>query len=459
MIPNRPTICAIATPSGSGAIALIRVTGSEAFAICDQIFVSKRGSLSQIRPYSLVFGEIRKQNELIDEVLVSVFQSPKSYTGEDMVEISCHASSYVQNAILRLLLDAGAQLAQPGEFTQRAFLNGKLDLSQAEAVADLIASSSQAAHRVAMQQMRGGYSEQIKELRTQLLHFISLIELELDFSEEDVEFADRDQLSNLLRKIHKLVSLLTQSFAQGNAMKNGIPVAIVGQTNVGKSTLLNALLGEERAIVSDVAGTTRDTIEDTLNIEGMLYRFIDTAGIRQTRNEIEAIGIGKTFEKIAQAAIILLLLDNTASTSDNKKSIQTILDKKTEQQALVVVANKSDLATFEPSQYPELAIFPTVALTAKGQEISALREALTACYETQFQTESTIIVSNLRHYEILQKAQQALERVTEGLNNQIPSDLISQDIREALHYLGEITGEINTDEILGNIFKNFCIGK
>lgn len=455
------TICAIATPPGNGAIALIRLSGTQAIAIASKLFYGKM-SLENKPTHSLSFGEIREHGEIIDEVLVSIFRAPQSYTGENMVEISCHASPFIQQKIISLLLEEGAVLAQPGEFTQRAYLNGKLDLSQAEAVADIISSQSAAAHKMAIQQMRGGYSEELKNLRKQLLHFVSLIELELDFSEEDVEFADRPQLIALAEKLHVTIEHLANSFHLGNALKKGIPVAIVGKPNVGKSTLLNTLLGEERAIVSEIAGTTRDVVEDSIIIKGVEYRFIDTAGIRDTQDTIESMGIERTWQKIDSAEIILFLVNATDDEQENIDTLQK-LQKYIEdtRKTLLLIINKSDLKTVNITPYTQhIPSENIIGISAKYKEnTDQLISKLHSHYLEMKQEGSNIIVSNLRHYELLKKAEEATNRILEGLQQGIPTDFVSQDIREALHHLGSITGEISTDDILGSIFQNFCIGK
>ncbi len=455
------TICAIATPPGNGAISLIRISGKQAITTVAQFFYGKR-NLTEKASHTLSFGEIRHHDQLIDEVLVSVFRSPLSYTGENMVEISCHASPYIQQQILTLLLENGATLAQPGEFTQRAYLNGKLDLSQAEAVADIIKSQSAAAHKMAFQQMRGGYSEELNKLREQLLHFVSLIELELDFSEEDVEFADRTQLSELAEKLHTTIHNLAASFQLGNALKKGIPVAIVGKPNVGKSTLLNALLGEEKAIVSDIPGTTRDVVEDTFIVKGVEYRFIDTAGIRETEDKIESLGIERTWQKVDNAAIILLLIAATDDETENIKALQKLQDHiKETDKTLLLIINKTDKQKTNTAAFtPFIEEGNCIEISAKyGKNIDLIIEKLHSHYLGMQQGNSDIIVSNIRHYELLKKAEIATERIQNGLQDGIPTDFISQDIREALHHLGSITGAISTDDILGSIFQNFCIGK
>ena len=460
-----PTICAISTPAGTGGIALIRLSGDQAFAISDKIFQSPviGKKLADQQANTLHFGSVIKGKETLDEVVVALFRAPHSYTGEDVVEISCHGSRYIQQQILELLIQEGADLAQPGEFTQRAFLNGKMDLSQAEAVADLISSGNAAAHRVAINQMRGGFSSELGILRDQLLHFITLIELELDFSEEDVEFADRTQLISLSQKIETLIGKLTDSFRLGNAVKNGIPVAIVGETNVGKSTLLNALLNEEKAIVSDIHGTTRDVIEDVVNLDGVLFRFFDTAGLRHTTDTIESMGIERSYRKLELASIVLLVLDLTSPFKKIHSRIGEIRKMITDQQ-LILVANKSDLATEEiRRELSGLALKSNeslVFIAAKGKEnLTSLIKEMQSVLTADKINQEDVIVTNIRHFEALTKALEAIRRTIDGLKQNTSGEFLSQDIRECLHYLGSITGQITTDEVLGNIFKNFCIGK
>jgi len=462
---DQNTICAVATAPGMGAIATIRLSGSDAIGITDRLFKSpKDGKTLRSQPANtLHFGQIIDQSELVDEVVIALFRAPHSFTGEDVIEISCHGSSYIQQRILMLLIKEGARMARPGEYTQRAFLNGKMDLSQAEAVADLIASQSASAHALAMKQMKGGISNELKLLRNDLLSFISLIELELDFSEEDVEFANRDSLLQLVHNINHLINSLVDSFQYGNAIKNGIPVAIIGAANVGKSTLLNFLLREERAIVSEIAGTTRDTIEDVVTIEGIQFRFIDTAGIRSTTDSIESMGIERTFAKIDQANIVLILLDATDLASCNFFLENEIHDRVLSKECAIII-NKIDLATNDDLEKIAEAAkgfgFPLLPISVKRNiQTDILVEFLLKSVHKEKVPENGVIVSNVRHYEALMKANEAIVRVMEGLDHGISGDFISQDIRECLYYLGEITGEISTDEVLGNIFKNFCIGK
>jgi len=464
------TICAISTPAGVGGIAVIRVSGKNAFEICDNIFVSQSGKkLSETEANKTVFGKIVVETHcnaslhVIDEVLVSVFRAPHSFTGENTVEISCHGSLYIQQEILQLLLENGATLAQAGEFTQRAFLNGKMDLSQAEAVADLIASTSASAHQMALNQMRGGFSDELTQLRTQLLNFVSLVELELDFNEEDVEFADREQLTTLAVNIKQIISKLADSFSVGNVLKNGITVAIVGETNVGKSTLLNVLLNEEKAIVSDIHGTTRDVIEDTVNINGLMFRFIDTAGIRDTTDTIENLGIKKTFKKMREASIILWLIDSTQLDGRAEWITQQVV-KYAKNKKIVLVFNKIDKIGKEENEdlkslFNDIDVEKIFLSAKKKIAVEKLKKALVESSKIPEISNNDVIVTNVRHYEALKRALKAIERVVEGLNTGISGDFLSQDIRECMHYLGEITGEISTDEVLGNIFEKFCIGK
>lgn len=455
-------------------MGIIRVSGPEAISIADSIFTpvgSDKRKLQERQPYTLAFGRITDgSGNIIDEVLISIFRAPHSYTGEDSVEISCHGSSYILQQVMQLLMKNGCTPAAPGEYTQRAFLNGKMDLSQAEAVADLIASHSEASHRIAMNQMRGAFSRELAALRSQLLHLTSLMELELDFSDhEELEFVDRSELLNVADKIRQTVSSLVGSFRVGNAIKNGVPVAIVGETNAGKSTLLNQLVGEERAIVSDIHGTTRDTIEDTITIGTATFRFIDTAGIRDTTDTIESIGIERTMQKISQAEIVLLLIDSTQASQQYALLAPKVLPL-CKGKSMIIVYNKADIVgdTKQPhvtdltsSEYADLSSVDEILISAKtGQGIDALRHLLCTLAAVDSDSSNGVIVSNLRHLSALNTALADIERVLDGLASGLPSDLISQDLRSCLYALGEITGgEIQTDEVLGNIFSHFCVGK
>ena len=484
-IRNEDTICAPATVPGTGAISVIRLSGPEALTIADKVIRCRRGNISDAKGYTIRFGEVLDDTgALIDEVLTSVFRAPHSYTGENSVEISCHASSYIVSRIMELLYAAGARAAEPGEFTQRAYLNGKMDLAQAEAVADVIASQNAAAHRIAFKQMKGGFSSELRDMRGELLELVSLMELELDFSEEEVEFADRSRLDTLLEQITAHVSRLIDSFRLGNAIKNGVPVAIAGATNTGKSTLLNALLGEDRAIVSDVHGTTRDTIEETLNIDGVLFRFIDTAGLRQTSEIVEKIGIERTFKKISEASIVLGMIDLTRDFNSTDETIREILDKVDFQtQKLVLLLNKTDicevnknvitinnivshienkglkaaLSNYTQNDAQTVPILPISAKTRTG--IEELRSILASSQRDLLADSDTTLVTNQRHLQALTDTRTSLLRLRQGLASGLPTDLAAQDIREAIYHLGSIVGEISTDEVLGNIFRNFCIGK
>lgn len=465
MIPN-DTIIALATPSGAGAIAVIRISGIGAIALAAPFFKSIRGkNLTQQKSHTILLGHIVDGEKMLDEVLISIFKGPNSYTGEDVVEISCHGSPYIQQQIIQLFLRNGCRTADAGEFTLRAFLNGKMDLSQAEAVADLIASDNAASHQIAIQQMRGGFSNEIKELRQELLDFASLIELELDFSEEDVEFANRNQFKDLLHRIQNVLKRLIDSFAVGNVIKNGIPVAIVGEPNVGKSTLLNALLNEERAIVSDIAGTTRDTIEDEIAIGGIGFRFIDTAGIRDTEDRIENMGIQKTFEKINQAQVVVYLVDSpllmTQNSSFKKLNIEIErIKNKNPQKQLILVLNKADGLTESQRTTINHRLSNALLLSAKtGEGVDELKNQLLEFVNTGALRNNETIVTNTRHYNSLLKALEEIEKVQWGITEGISSDLMAIDVREALYHLGEITGQVTNDELLGNIFANFCIGK
>jgi tRNA modification GTPase len=461
------SIVALATPSGAGAISVIRISGPEAISIGNSVFKSiKNKDLSKQKTHTLHLGHIMDDRKTLDEVLVSLFKGPNSYTGENTIEISCHGSTYIQQQIIQLLLRKGCRMADPGEFTLRAFLNGKLDLSQAEAVADLISSDNAASHQIAMQQMRGGFSNEIAKLREELLNFASLIELELDFAEEDVEFADRTQFHELLNRIEFVLKRLIDSFAVGNVIKNGIPVAIVGQPNVGKSTLLNALLNEERAIVSEIAGTTRDTIEDELVIGGIGFRFIDTAGIRETQDVVESIGIRKTFEKIEQSQVVLYLFDSLKFKVQSSDYIVEIEKVKNQfpLKPLVVVVNKiellseSELAEIKNKLQPLNVILEMIS-AKQSIGIEELKNQLLSFVNTGALRNNETIVTNTRHYDSLLKALEEVTKVKYGLETNLPSDLMAIDIKEALYHFGTITGQVTNDELLGNIFANFCIGK
>ena len=511
-IRNEDTICAPATVPGTGAISVIRVSGPEALSIADMVVTCRKGNISDAAGYTIKFGFVyndvsncvsndcntlpkaknsdenalnsESDKHIIDEVLVSVFRAPHSYTGEDSVEISCHASSYIVSEIMSLLYAAGARAAEPGEFTQRAFLNGKMDLAQAEAVADVIASQNAAAHRVAFKQMKGGFSSELKGMRGELLELVSLMELELDFSEEEVEFADRSRLDSLLEQIIAHVGRMIDSFRLGNVIKNGVPVAIAGATNTGKSTLLNALLGEDRAIVSDVHGTTRDTIEETLNIDGILFRFIDTAGLRETTEIVEQIGIERTFRKIGEASIVLGMVDLTRDFESTCETVRSIVEKVDfGTQKLIFLLNKTDISevnnnvsiinyivSFLDTKGVKCSVFENdgtscsdvqiIPISAKtGVRIHNLRSVLASSQRDLLGDSDTTMVTNQRHVQALTDARTSLLRVREGLTTGLPTALAAQDIREAIYPLGSIVGEISTDEVLGNIFRNFCIGK
>ena len=484
-INKQDTICAPATIPGTGAISVIRLSGPEALSIADKVVTCNRTPLSSTDGYRIRYGTVfDNDGEIVDNVLVSVFRAPHSYTGEDSAEISCHASGYIVQTILSLLLNAGARSAGPGEFTRRAFVNGKMDLAQAEAVADVIAAQDKAAHRVAMNQLKGGYSKELGKLRAKLLKMTSLLELELDFSEEDVEFASRGELSLLVNDVLHHVSTLASSFKRGNAVKNGLPVAIIGPANSGKSTLLNAIIGEDRAIVSDIAGTTRDTIEEVLNVGGVSLRFIDTAGIRDTEETVEKIGIGRSLKKMQEASIILGILDPARGSSGMKDDVQFFLSNvDLSEQKLILVLNKIDLT--EGGNEADSGVnknvirgneivslienksidIPLVKISAKtGEGLVDLMSTLSNKASDLVGTSDSTLVTNLRHYEALRKSEAPLRRVLAGLGATdhaapLPPDLIAQDLREALHYIGSIVGEISTDEVLGSIFREFCVGK
>ena len=465
---NTDTICAIATPHGMGAIAVVRISGPNVLPIVGGIF-QQNGQpfdLAKLVSHKAYHGHIVDNSAMLDEVLVTFFKAPHSFTGEDSAEISVHGSVYVQQKLLQILIAHGCRMAEAGEFTRRAFVNRKFDLAQAEAIADLISSESEAAHRVAINQLKGGFSKELQVMRSKLLEMTSLMELELDFSEEDVEFADRSQLKALLEETLSHVNRLKDSFRLGNAIKNGVPVAIVGQTNTGKSTLLNALLGEDRAIVSDIAGTTRDTIEETLNINGILFRFIDTAGLRQTEETIEKIGIERSYRKIAEATVVIGMLDATKDAENLLLAAREILERiDLEHQQLILCINKVDTLADQGE-----ALLGQLRADLDNDEIQVIclsakhRFGLNDLYNTLKHSQplsypDATLVTNVRHYEALTHANEALLRVQQGLEMNIPIDLVSQDLREALHYLGTITGEITTDEVLGSIFSRFCIGK
>ena len=462
---QKDTIIALATPSGVGAISVIRLSGENAIQIVDANFTSVRKNkvLKNANTHTIHLGHIMSNGVILDEVLVSVFKNPRSYTGENVVEISCHGSRFIQQEIIQLFLQKGCRIADNGEFTMRAFLNGKMDLSQAEAVADVIASNSAASHQMAIQQMRGGITNELKELRAQLLDFAALIELELDFSGEDVEFADRSKFIELVVKISFVLKQLIDSFAFGNAMKNGIPVAIIGEPNVGKSTLLNTLLNEEKAIVSEIAGTTRDAIEDELIIEGVAFRFIDTAGIRQTEDVVENIGIKKTYEKAENAQLIVFLLDSNKFSHASDVFLDEIetIKKRFPNKRLLVIANKTDTLSCHDRAILESEIADLILLSAKEKTgITILKEALTSLVNTGALSNNETIVTNSRHFEALNNALTAISSVQQGIDLKISTDLFSIDIRECLRHLGNITGEYDVDkDILGHIFSNFCIGK
>ena len=461
--PAHDTICALSTPPGTGAIAVIRLSGPMTFAVIGRIFhpVEKQMDLAKVAGYTLHLGMIGEGNSLLDEVLVAVFKAPHSYTGEDLAEISCHGSPYIQQKILELLLQQGLRMAGPGEFTLRAFMNGKFDLSQAEAVADLIASHSSSSHELALQQMRGDFSKKIRALREKLIEFTALIELELDFSEEQLEFADRGKMDELLRMITTALQELVDSFRLGNVIKHGIPVAIIGKPNVGKSTLLNAILNEEKAIVSEIPGTTRDAIEDTIVIGGYSFRFIDTAGLRASVDAIETMGIERTWKKIAEATIILYVFDVTVHSFEDVMEAIGELQELTADKSrhLLLIGNKTDLLEELPRGFRNFVEYETIFVSGKRSENIHLIAASLQNLVQHAELSDRTLVSNTRHYEALQRSLEAIHSVEKGLHTGIPSDLLTTDLRKALYHLGEITGEITTDEILGNIFSRFCIGK
>ena len=456
------TICAPATPVGSGAISIVRVSGPRALEHADSLVSFRKGNASDSAGYEVKFGEIPG----LDEVLVSVYRAPHSYTGEDAVEISCHASPYIVSSILQRLAELGCRAAEPGEFTRRAFLNGKMDLAQAEAVADIIAADSQAAHRLAFSQLKGGYSEEFRRLRAQLVELASLVELELDFSEEEVEFADRSKIAELLEQARVKVNGLKDSYKVGNAVKSGVPVAIVGAPNSGKSTLLNALLGEDRAIVSDIPGTTRDTVEETMVLEGVRYRFIDTAGLRESSDTVEKLGIGRSIEKLRSASIVLAVMDATATLSEKLESARAIAAELSPDQEIVWIFNKCDIAPRDPHLFKVEDIRALSELTGDSIRISALtgdglnelRSSIAACGFGLSSADGAIVTS-ARHYSALCEASSDLARAAEALDRRLPGDLLAEDLRAAISTLGSIFGEITTDDLLGEIFSKFCIGK
>ena len=467
------TIVAPATIPGTGAISIVRISGPQAFQLADAVVELSRGTISESEAYTIHFGKVLSDGELLDEVLVSVFRAPHSYTGEDSVEISTHASSYIVSELVRLLIEAGARFALPGEFTRRAFLNGKMDLAQAEAVADVISSSTSASHRVAMNQLKGGFSSELATLRSSLLEMASLLELELDFSEEDVEFADREKLLVLLERTKSHVDSLASSFRQGNMIKNGVPVAIVGPANAGKSTLLNALVGEDRAIVSDIAGTTRDTVEEVLNLDGILFRFIDTAGLRDSEDVVEKMGIERSLDKLSRAEIILAVLDSSSEESDLLQNLKAIVDKVNfVNQKLVVLLNKADVSAKLGNNKNVSAINKYVSfigykvdiikLSAKsGLGVSQLKDTLVGIERELIPNENSTFVTKARHYEALKKASTSLAAASSAIRKSIPSDLVAEDLRRALSSINSILGTdlLDPETILHDIFKNHCIGK
>ncbi len=484
------TICAPATVLGTGAISIVRVSGSKALEAADRVVRFKTGAALSSEGYTLKYGTAYDGDEVLDDVIAAIYRAPHSYTGEDSVEISCHASGYVGSRLLELLCEAGCRLAEPGEFTRRAFAAGKMDLAQAEAVADVIAARSRASLHVAMTQLRGGYSRRLQDLRDELLQIAALMELELDFSEEDVQFADRQQLRRLTDEALAHIRRLADSFREGNAIKNGIPVAIVGAVNVGKSTLLNTLLGEDRAIVSDIAGTTRDTIEETMTIDGLTYRFIDTAGIRGTEDRVEKIGVSRAYSSLEAADVVLAVIAANMTLEEARESLGEILPRTDrERQTVIVVRSKIDLFdAIRPEEYPpkdttygvldlnypafgtykldpealarELGAGEVIDISAKtGEGMDKLRKRLADSQRGRFGSGSETVVTNVRHYNALRHAGESLAAVRSGLEGGVPTDLVAQDLREALHHLGSITGEVTTDEILGEIFSRFCVGK
>lgn len=451
------TICAISTPPGMGAIAVVRISGKKAFEVGDHILNKK---ISTAEAYNNVFCKVLDSSgEVLDEVMVAVYKGPQSYTGEDTLEISCHGSVYIQQRLLQRILGLEIRLAEPGEFTLRAYMNGKMDLTQAEAVGDLIHARSGAAHRLAIDQMKGGFGQNIKQLRDELVEFAALIELELDFSEEDVEFANREKLTELVTKVRKSISTLANSFEQGNAIKNGVPIAIIGAPNVGKSTLLNALLKEDKAIVSDIAGTTRDVVEDILTIDGVMYRFIDTAGIRKTSDKVESMGIERSYDRATNAHVVLYILDADADFEIEKRMLKAFVEKtQIDTNRMILVINKID----ENPAFPidDVSDFEHITISAKhNQNIEELVKKIVTTASVEQWEEQDFIVTNARHFNALQKAEEALQRVLEGLDAEVTNDFIAMDIRDATHHLAAIIGEVDHEDLLDHIFSNFCIGK
>ena len=448
------TICALSTPHGVSAIAVIRLSGNEAIAIVNKSFSKE---IKEQKGYTVHYGSILKNGKVIDDVIVTIFRNPHSFTGEDSVEIACHGSLYIQQEVIKIMLDNGARMALAGEFSKRAFFNGKFDLSQTEAIADLIHSESEAAHQIAIQQMKGGISNELSNLRQKMINFASLIELELDFSEEDVEFADRTELIKLIDEVQNVVESLATSFQLGNAIKNGVNTAIVGRPNAGKSTLLNTLLNEDRAIVSEIAGTTRDTIEEILNIDGIDFRFIDTAGLRETTDEIEKIGVQKALEQVDKSSVYIYLFDmNELSVEEVKNDLKELPSNINR----LVIANKSDITSKSSKEAFKNSNLNLIFISAQKEDrILLLKQKLVELIDTEKLSKQTTIITNLRHYEALTKANDDLKKVQEGLSTGVTGDFLAMDIRQAMHNLGTITGEVSTDDLLGNIFANFCIGK
>ncbi len=453
------TVCAISSPAGVGAIAIIRITGKDSFKIAAGI-LNTENPFPKIKRATVNYAQIKDVSDnIIDTVLFTKFFAPKSFTGEDMIEIYCHGSEYIQKSIIEIICDNGAEIAQPGEFTKRAFLNGKIDLSQSEAVADIISSNSMESHRLAMNQIKGKVSDEINALRDKLLELVSLMELELDFSEEDIEFADRKEINNLIKKLSSKIEMLIDSFKYGNAVKSGVPVVIAGKPNVGKSSLLNILLQEEKAIVSEIPGTTRDAIEDEITIEGIRFRFTDTAGIRESGDEIESIGIKKTYEKLSKALIILLMTEAGDNESTKEKNLNFLQSKISKEQKIIIVVNKIDKVKNKNFK-PEINNYPQIGISATQYiNIDELKKILVSTVKSLKSENQEIIITGVRHEQALKKCKESLIKALKSLNNNLSGDFVSQDIREAVYYLGEITGKITNEEVLGAIFERFCIGK